>query len=71
MMIYEKDNVYYFKKNNGYEVANIEIKYNRIKKKNDLVITGTNIIEQLEEPINKYSFKELKANYEEIKENSL
>ena len=58
-MIYEKDNIYYLKKGNDYEVANIEIKYNRIKKKNVLVITGTGIIEQLEEPIKEYTFKEL------------
>ena len=59
MMIYEKDNVYYLKKGNGYEVGDISIKYNRIKKKNVLVITGTRIIEQLEEPIKEYTFKEL------------
>ena len=58
-MIYEKDNVYYLKKGNEYEIANISIKYNRIKKKNVLVITGSGIIEQLEEPIEEYSFKEL------------
>lgn len=59
-MIYEdKDNIYYLKKGSDYEVANIEIKYNRIKKKNVLVITGTGIIEQLEEPIKEYTFKEL------------
>lgn len=59
-MIYEdKNNIYYLKKGNDYEVANIEIKYNRIKKRNVLVITGTGIIEQLEEPINEYTFKEL------------
>lgn len=58
-MIYGKNGVYYLKKGNDYEVANIEIKYNRIKKKNDLVITGTGIIEQLEEPIKEYTFKEL------------
>lgn len=58
-MIYEKDNVYYLKKGNDYEIANISIKYNRIKKKNVLVITGTEIIEQLEEPIKEYTFKEL------------
>ena len=57
-MIYEKDNVYYLKKGNDYEVANIEIKYNRIKNKNVLVVTGTGIIEQLEEP-KEYNFKEL------------
>ena len=58
-MIYEKDNVYYLKKGNGYEVADISIKYNRIKKKNVLVITGSGIIEQLEDPIKEYTFKEL------------
>ena len=58
-MIYEKDNVYYLKKGNDYEIANISIKYNRIKKRNVLVITGSEIIEQLEEPINEYTFKEL------------
>ena len=58
-MIYEKDNIYYLKKGNGYEIANISIKYNRIKKKNVLVITGSGIIEQLEEPIKEYTFKEL------------
>ena len=58
-MIYEKDNIYYLKKESDYEVANISIKYNRIKKKNVLVITGSGIIEQLEEPIEEYTFKEL------------
>ena len=57
-MIYGKDNVYYLKKGNEYEIANISIKYNRIKKKNVLVITGSGIIEQLEEPIEEYKFKE-------------
>lgn len=58
-MIYESNNIYYLKKGNNYEVANIEIKYNRIKKRNVLVITGSGIIEQLEEPIKEYTFKEL------------
>ena len=58
-MIYEKDNVYYLKKGSDYEIANISIKYNRIKKKNVLVITGSGIIEQLEEPTKEYTFKEL------------
>ena len=59
-MIYEdKNNIYYLKKSNDYEVANIELKYNRIKKKIVLVITGSGIIEQLEEPIKEYTFKEL------------
>ena len=39
-MIYEKDNVYYLKSGNGYEIANIEIKYNRIKNKNVLHVVG-------------------------------
>ena len=58
-MIYKSNNIYYLKSNNDYEVANIEIKYNRIKKRNVLVITGTGIIKQLEEPITEYSFKDL------------
>ena len=58
-MIYESNNIYYLKKGNDYEIANISIKYNRIKKRNVLVITGSEIIEQLEEPINEYTFKEL------------
>ena len=58
-MIYELNNVYYLKSGNNYEIANIELKYNRIKNKNVLVITGSGIIEQLEEPINEYTFKEL------------
>ena len=58
-MVYEKDNIYYLKSGNGYEVANIEIKYSRVKKKNVLVITGSGIIEYLEEPIKIYTFKEL------------
>ena len=58
-MIYENDGVYYLKKGSDYEIANIEIKYNRIKNKNVLVVTGTGIIEKLEEPIKEYTFKEL------------
>lgn len=58
-MIYEKDNVYYLKKGSSYEIANIEIKYNRYKMKNVLVITGTDNIVQLEAPIKEYTFKEL------------
>ena len=58
-MIYEKDNVYYLKSGNGYEIANISIKYNRIKKRNVLVVTGTgNYVQTLEEP-KEYNFKEL------------
>ena len=57
-MIYEKDNVYYLKKGNDYEVANIEIKYNRIKKRNVIVITCNGIIDQLQ-VVKEYTFKEL------------
>lgn len=58
-MIYEKDGFYYLKNGNDYEIANIELKYNKKRKKNILVITGTNIIKSLEEPITEYSFKDL------------
>ena len=58
-MIYEKENVYYLKKGDLFEIANIEIKYSRIKKKNILVITGSGIVEQIDEPLNEYAFKEL------------
>ncbi len=58
-MIYEKDNVYYLKKGDLFEIANIEIKYSRVKKKNILVITGSEIVEQIDEPLNEISFKEL------------
>ena len=58
-MIYEKENVYYLKKGDLFEIANIEIKYSRIKKKNILVITGSGIVEQIDEPLNEYTFKEL------------
>ena len=58
-MIYEKDNVYYLKKGNGYEIASISIKYNRTRKKNVIVVTGSGeYINDLENPI-EYSFKEL------------
>ena len=58
-MIYEKDNVYYLKSGNGYEIANISIKYNRIKKKNVLVITGSGEFVFDLEDTKEYSFKEL------------
>lgn len=58
-MLYEKNNVYYLKKGNDYEVANIELKYNKKRKKNVLVINGANIIKSFEEPLKEYSFKEL------------
>lgn len=58
-MIYEKDNVYYLKKGNDYEIASISIKYNRTRKKNVIVVTGSGeYINDLENPI-EYSFKEL------------
>lgn len=58
-MIYEKDNIYYLKKGNSYEIANISIKYNRVKKRNIIVVAGTgDYINDLEEP-NEYTFKEL------------
>lgn len=58
-MIYQSNNVYYLKKANEYEIANLEIKYNSSKKKNVLVVTGTGIyVSSLEEP-KEYSFKEL------------
>lgn len=58
-MIYEKDDVYYLKKGDLFEIANIEIKYSRIKKKNILVITGSGIVEQINGPLDEYTFKEL------------
>lgn len=58
-MIYEKDNVYYLRSGNGYEVANIEIKYNRIKKKNVLVVTGSGVYVSNLGELKEYNFKEL------------
>ena len=55
-MIYEKDNLYYLKKGNGYELANIDIKVHG--KRKTLVITGTGIFEQIENA-KEYSYKEL------------
>ena len=55
-MIYEKDNLYYLKKGNGYELANIDIKVRG--KRKILVITGTGIFEQIENA-KEYSYKEL------------
>lgn len=58
-MIYQSNNVYYLKKANDYEIANLEIKYNSSKKKNVLVVTGTEVyVSNLEEP-KEYIFKEL------------
>lgn len=59
-MIYESNNIYYLNKGNQYEIANIEIKYNRVKKKNVLVVTGSKeFVSYIEEPITEYTFKEL------------
>lgn len=59
-MIYQSNNVYYLKKANEYEIANIEIKYNNIKKKNVLVVTGSGRqVSSLEEPVIEYMFREL------------
>lgn len=59
-MIYESNNIYYLKKGESYEIANIQIKYNRTKKKNVLVISGSGeFANELSEPIIEYSFKEL------------
>lgn len=62
-MIYELNNVYYLKSGNNYEIANIELKYNRIKKRNVLVITGSgmyeNFSEDEEKEMTSYTFKEL------------
>lgn len=55
-MIYEKDNLYYLKKGNDYELANIDIKVRG--KRKILVITGTGIFEQIENA-KEYSYKEL------------
>ena len=59
-MIYESKGIYYLKKGEGYEIANLSIKYNRTKKKNVLVITGSGeYVSEIEEPILEYTFKEL------------
>lgn len=55
-MIYEKDNLYYLKKGNDYELANIDIKVRG--KRKTLVITGTDIFEKIENA-KEYSYKEL------------
>nr|DAW20944.1 MAG TPA: hypothetical protein [Caudoviricetes sp.] len=58
-MIYQSNNVYYLKKANDYEIANLEIKYNSSKKKNVLVVIGTGVyVSSLKEP-KEYNFKEL------------
>ena len=58
-MIYKSNNIYYLEHGSLYEIANIEIKYNSLKGKNVLVVTGTgNYVQTLEEP-KEYNFKEL------------
>ena len=58
-MIYESNGLYYLKKGNSYEIANISIKYNRIKKRNVIVVKGSGeYINDLENP-SEYSFKDL------------
>ena len=58
-MIYEKDKIYYLRSGNGYEVANIEIKYSRVKKKNVLVVTGSGVYVSNLGEMKEYNFKEL------------
>ena len=62
-MIYELNNAYYLKSGNNYEIANIEIKYNYVRNRNFLVISGSdtyqNFSEEDEQKMNVYSFKEL------------
>lgn len=58
-MIYKSNNIYYLEHGSLYEIANIEIKYNSLKGRNVLVVTGTgNYVQTLEEP-KEYNFKEL------------
>lgn len=58
-MIYELKGVFYLKSGNDYEVANIEIKYSNLKKKNVLVITGSGILKNIEGSVIEYDFKKL------------
>lgn len=58
-MIYKSNDLYYLKKGSGYEIANISIRYNRTKKRNVIVVSGTGeYVDDLENPI-EYSFKDL------------
>lgn len=58
-MICESNGLYYLKKGTMYEIANISIRYNRKRKSNVLVITGTGEhVSDLIEP-KEYSFEEL------------
>ena len=58
-MIYQSNNVYYLKSGDGFEIANIEIKYNSFKKKNVLVVTGSGVYVSNLGELKEYSFKEL------------
>ena len=58
-MIYQSNNVYYFKSGDGFEIANIEIKYNSSKKKNVLVVTGSGVYVSNLGELKEYNFKEL------------
>lgn len=58
-MISELNGVFYLKSGNTYELANIEIKYSNLKKKNVLVITGSGILKNIEGPVIEYDFKNL------------
>ena len=59
MNIYEKDNIYYLASNGMYEIAQITLRYNRMKKKNVLTISGTgNYVSGLTD-YKVYTFKEL------------
>lgn len=58
-MIYKSNNVYYLKSGDGFEIANIEIKYNSSKKKNVLVVTGSGVYVSNLGELKEYSFKEL------------
>lgn len=59
-MIYKSNNIYYLKSGKSYVVANVEIRYSPIKEKNVLVITPSDIYTpEIEEPVKKYSFREL------------
>ena len=58
-MIYQSNNVYYLKSGDGFEIANIEIKYNSSKKKNVLVVTGSGVYVSNLGELKEYNFKEL------------
>ncbi len=70
-MIYIKDDIYYLKKGSNYEVADLSVKYNRLTNRKALVITGSGVFKELEEPIESISFEELeKRMCEEQHENN-